>query len=144
MAVSIFSMRPTISWPAMEGKAPPQEVWTWPRKWSMSLWHRPVASTRRTAPPGWGSGTGRSRSSQVSSPLNTMARLISGTSLNSFSALFAAPGSRGPSPGDSAAELMTLVALGSILAVRAAGSTPTSQVDPAGSRRASAQRPGLR
>src|SRR5262245_42769818 len=42
----------------------------------MSLWQRPVASTRSTAPPGCGSGTGRSRSSHVSSPLKTIARLI--------------------------------------------------------------------
>src|SRR5260370_109181 len=36
-AGSILWMRPTISWPALEGDSPPHEVWTWPRKLSMSL-----------------------------------------------------------------------------------------------------------
>src|ERR1700728_4414820 len=47
-----------------------------PCMWSMSLWHLPTASTRSTAPPGGGSGTGSSRTSQVPSPGITTALLI--------------------------------------------------------------------
>src|ERR1700722_3805971 len=47
-----------------------------PCMWSMSLWHRPTASTRSTAPPGGGSGTGSSRTSQGPSPGITTALLI--------------------------------------------------------------------
>src|SRR5689334_24078773 len=62
-----------------------------PCMWSTSLWHMPTASTRSTAPPGGGSGTGSSRSSQVPSPGITSALLIRAMRLP-FSASLLEPG----------------------------------------------------